>query len=80
MISPAPVWVCVGVGLVPCLRIAWGWVGDAGGQQQDEQLAQQAEQFAELVRRSDRQADQQGQVFAQTGQALDHHLFFCQAL
>ena len=43
------------VGVVQCRLLTWGlWLMRGAGRQRDAQLAQQAEQFAALIRRSDR--------------------------
>ncbi len=71
-VMQAQVWVAAIVGVVQSSVLTWGlWMMRGAGQQRDAQLAQQAEQFAELVRRGDRQAEQHAQAFVQLGQTLD---------
>lgn len=64
IVAQAQVWVAALVGLVQCSLIGWGlWMMRGASKQRDVQLAQQAEQFAEI-----------GQALRQQGRALEELL------
>ncbi len=74
-VAQAQVWVTAGLGLLQCLLIAGGlWLMWGGSKQRDQQLAQQAGQFAELIRRGERQGkalERQGEALERQGEALE---------
>ena len=64
-------WAQVAIAVGQLALITWGlWMMRDGATQRDAQLKQQAEQFAELVRRGDRQAEEQSRVLGQQTEAL----------
>ena len=66
-LTQGQLWVSGIVGLVQCALITWGlWMMHSSAKQRDSQLQQQAEHFAELVRRG----DQQGRALERQTEAL----------